>query len=194
MSEFSESYHLLTDVRKDVFDLLQRGRCTGYVFEPTNGWTSFVVKYSSFSPMKELTTQNLGILLHYVNFEEHGWRFEIFSGSESLGYYENVWDPEWEIKTILDGARLKALLPKYLAHLTNETIDQLLYPKSVDEILESNQQDAFAEMIQLEHYSWLTYQHVDNLVHDDRWKDQVSVQHIESKGAVPSHIHKRLNI
>ena len=50
MSEFSESYHLRSERAQDAIDILKSAGKKGYVYEPINGWVTFLPEGGVFEP------------------------------------------------------------------------------------------------------------------------------------------------
>ena len=75
MSEFSESYHLRSDRMEDAVELLQRAKLRGYVYQPVNGWVTFLAQDGVFEPDEKIVAAATKPLLHYVSAEDHGWSF-----------------------------------------------------------------------------------------------------------------------
>ena len=50
MSEFSESYHLRSERADDAIELLRRAKRKGYVYQPINGWITFLAEEGVFEP------------------------------------------------------------------------------------------------------------------------------------------------
>ena len=72
MSEFSESYHLRSERADDAIELLRRAKRKGYVYEPVNGWVSFVADDGTFEPDEQIVADARHPLLHFVSAEDHG--------------------------------------------------------------------------------------------------------------------------
>ena len=88
MSEFSCSYHLKSESIDDCKKLIKRADLAGFLFPPKNGWVSFVVDEPDFQFSKRLIDANEGILLNYINAEDHGWSFEIYNKNEKICRFE----------------------------------------------------------------------------------------------------------
>ena len=92
MSEFSCSYHLKTESVDDCINLIKRANTTGFVFPARDGWISFVVDEPDFIFSKSLIDANDGILLNFINAEDHGWSFEVFNNSSKVCKFECDYD------------------------------------------------------------------------------------------------------
>jgi len=88
MSEFTEAYYLRTKNRDDVIELIKQANMKGYVFPEKNGWVTFVVNGEFSSAPEQLIKSNQGILVHFENAEDHGWKFEIYKKDKLSVYYE----------------------------------------------------------------------------------------------------------
>jgi hypothetical protein len=88
MSEFSCSYHLKSDSVDDCVDLIKRANTTGFVFPAREGWISFVVDEPDFIFSKKLIDANDGVLLQFINAEDHGWTFEVFNKNTRMCKFE----------------------------------------------------------------------------------------------------------
>ncbi|GBG07620.1 hypothetical protein PAT3040_02176 [Paenibacillus agaridevorans] len=75
MSEFSASYHIRTNAKTKVVDLIKDSDNKGYVFEETNGWVTFLIDGPAFNINESVLLCNPGLLVHYNYAEDHGWEF-----------------------------------------------------------------------------------------------------------------------
>ena len=113
MSEFSESYHLLTEDQHAGVALLERAGRAGWVFPPANGWCTVVVD-GEFTgmPAGAVIAANEGVLLQYVNAEDHGWGFTVWNETAEISAYGIGWTEEIQADTSqLDLAKLREYLP-----------------------------------------------------------------------------------
>jgi len=92
MSEFSESYHLRSERADDAIELLRRAKRKGYVYEPVNGWVSFVAEDGVFEPDERIVAAATQPLLHFVSAEDHGWSFALFDGGKVVCGYRCEWE------------------------------------------------------------------------------------------------------
>jgi hypothetical protein len=88
VSEFSCSYHLKSDSIDDCVSLIRKAKVTGFVFPAREGWVSFVVNEPDFVFSKKLMDANDGVLLNFINAEDHGWSFEIFNKNTRICKFE----------------------------------------------------------------------------------------------------------
>ena len=88
MSEFSCSYHLKSENINDCINLVKRAKISGFIFPPKNGWVSFVVDEPDFKFSGKLIETNEGVLLNYINAEDHGWSFDIFDKNNRVCKFE----------------------------------------------------------------------------------------------------------
>lgn len=84
MSEFSESYLLRSDHAEDAIVLLRRAKVKGFVYQPANGWVTFVSEGGSFEPDQRIIASTQQPLLHYASAEDHGWGFVLFNQARLL--------------------------------------------------------------------------------------------------------------
>src|SRR6185436_7148269 len=94
MSEFSESYHLRSERAEDAIELLRRAKCKGYVYQPVNGWVTFLAEEGVFEPDERIVAAASHPLLHYVSAEDHGWSFALFDRGKAVSAYRCDWDDE----------------------------------------------------------------------------------------------------
>jgi hypothetical protein len=98
VSEFSESFHLRSDDQAEGVDLLRRSGLAGWVFPPADGWVTIVVERDfTGEPEPALTAANTGVLLLYVNAEDHGWSLTLWEGSEERSHYEAEWTEDMSV-------------------------------------------------------------------------------------------------
>src|SRR6476620_5469122 len=98
MSEFSESYHLRSERADDAVELLRRAKRKGYVFQPANGWVTFLVEEGNFEPDRQIVAAATHPLLHYVSAEDHGWSFALFDRTKIVSAYRCDWNHDIEAK------------------------------------------------------------------------------------------------
>ena len=94
MSEFSCSYHLKTESVDDCVNLIKKANTTGFVFPARDGWVSFVVDVPDYVFSKSLIDANDGVLLNFINAEDHGWSFEVFNNSSKVCKFESYYCEE----------------------------------------------------------------------------------------------------
>jgi hypothetical protein len=94
MSEFSESYHLRSERTEDAVKLLRSAKRKGYVYQPVNGWVTFVAEGGNFEPDQKIIIAAHQPLLHFVSAEDHGWSFALFDLTKILSAYRCDWDNE----------------------------------------------------------------------------------------------------
>lgn len=78
MSEFSASYHLKTNDRAKVEELIKNSDNKGYIFEETNGWVTFLIEGPAFDINEAVIECNPGTMVHYIYAEDHGWELRVF--------------------------------------------------------------------------------------------------------------------
>ena len=92
MSEFSESYHLRSERPEDAVELLRRAKWRGYVYQPVNGWVTFLAEGGVFEPDKRIIAAAMHPLLHYVSAEDHGWSFTLYDHGKVVSRYRCDWE------------------------------------------------------------------------------------------------------
>jgi hypothetical protein len=100
VSEFSESHHLATTDQAEGVSLLERSGLAGWVFPPSAaGWTAVVPEAPFTSdPSAELLGENVGVLLYYLNAEDHGWGLAAYDGPELVFEAWTEWDDEVTVR------------------------------------------------------------------------------------------------
>ncbi|MDQ6420580.1 hypothetical protein RB620_14210 [Paenibacillus sp. LHD-117] len=157
MSEFSASYHLKTDDRNQVVKLIRDSGNTGFVFEETNGWVTFLIEGPAFDISESVISCNPGMLVHYSHAEDHGWELRIFNKDEIVFDYTCDWTDDIQIrKELFDLDLIKELV----INQGNSTADLegLFDLKDFD--FDQSPAFAFAELIGLVHYEWLSADYV----------------------------------
>jgi len=167
MSEFSESYHLRSERAEDAIELLRRVKRRGYVYQPANGWVSFVAEDGDFEPDERIVAAASQPLLHFVSAEDHGWSFTLFERGKEVSSY----GCEWENDVTADDSEysreaLQRLVPSADPELLDE-LERRFHPKEIDELLELNLPRLFAQALGLEHYEWFSYDYIASDSPDD---------------------------
>jgi hypothetical protein len=157
MSEFSESYHLRSERAEDAVELLRRAGHKGYVYQPTNGWVTFLADEGDFEPDERIVAAAKHPLLHYVSAEDHGWSFEMFERGEIISGYRCDWDDEIRVD---DSKYSRDALLRVAPSAQLEEFEQHLQPDDLDEMIEAEPSNVFAHGLGLEHYEWLSYDYV----------------------------------
>jgi hypothetical protein len=184
MGEFSESYHLMADDQPKGVAILERAGVAGFVFPAGNGWVTMVPGGGDLGvPNATVAAASPGSLLYYVNAEDHGWSFIVFSDGERASTYACVWDdPEVLIgdEVGIDDEHLDLeVLVRMLRRRgrdqdeAREELRRILFPEDRGALAEfyeetdgGNPGHAFAELLGLQHYSWISphYLEVDETV------------------------------
>lgn len=162
MSEFSESYHLRSDRTEDAVELLQRAKLRGYVYQPVNGWVTFLAQDGVFEPDEKIVAAATKPLLHYVSAEDHGWSFELFNQSEIVCRYRCDWDDEIRPD---DSGYSPAVLRQFVPSANPALLDELqplLRPDDFDALFNGEASKVLARALGLEHYDWLSYEYMKN--------------------------------
>ncbi|WP_141504672.1 hypothetical protein [Paenibacillus luteus] len=164
MSEFSQSYHLRTSDKEEVITLLKRSGKHGYVFEPTNGWVTFVVADGDFSADEEVTKQNRGTLVHYVYAEDHGWELLVYHSNQIVFDFNCAWEDDLVIKAEKLDVNVIAKLILEQGNAV-ENFESIFEIKDIEELFALETPPAFliADLLGIIHYNWISYENV----HDD---------------------------
>jgi len=167
MSEFSESYHLRSERADDAIELLRRVKHKGYVYQPVNGWVSFVAENGVFEPDARIVAAANHPLLHFVSAEDHGWSFTLFDGGKVVSGYRC----DWEDDVNADDSKysrevLQRLVPSAQPSLLDE-FERRMHPADFDELLELKLSRLLAQALGLEHYDWLAYDYIASDSPDD---------------------------
>jgi len=161
MSEFSESYHLRSDRAEDAVDLLRRAKLKGYVFEPADGWVTFLVEDAVFKPNQRIVDCSRQLLLHYVSAEDHRWGFSLFSKGKTACAYSCEWDPHLTVNdTEYCREELERLVPSADSSLLDE-FEQNMRPAGYRDLNGAEVSKTFARALGLEHYDWVAYHYLE---------------------------------
>jgi hypothetical protein len=159
MSEFSASYHIRTNDKTKVVDLIKDSDNKGYVFEETNGWVTFLIDGPAFNINESVLLCNPGLLVHYIYAEDHGWEFRVFNKDEMIFEYKCDWTDEITIeKELFDVSIIKELI----ASQGNSIRD-------VEELFDLNDFDfeeppayVLATKLGLVHFEWLSVDYIED--------------------------------
>lgn len=178
MSEFSESYHLRSARREDACELLREAGLSGYVYPAAHGWVTFVADGGQFEPDPRIVGAARSPLLHYVCAEDHGWSFSLFDRAQVVCAYRCDWNDD---VTFDDAHYARTALEKIVPNIDADALDafeKLLRPTDFEEVMESETAKVFAQVVGLEHYDWLDYDHVarDFRESPDDFRDVVEVR------------------
>jgi hypothetical protein len=160
MSEFSESYHLRSERAEDAVEVLRRARRKGYVYQPINGWVTFLAADGVFEPDKRIVAAAAHPLLHYVSAEDHGWSFTLYDRSKVVSSYRCDWDNDIRID---DSGYSRAALQQFVPSAQPALLDDFerrLHPNDFDELFEAEPSKLLAQALGLEHYDWLAYDYI----------------------------------
>jgi len=160
MSEFSESYHLRGTSRREAITLLQRAGLAGYVFPALDGWVTFVAEGEPFKLNERLVAANEGVLVRWVFADDHGWAFDVVKARKPILRYECSWEEEIEVDGKISHAALQQALGMELPGLAGEAGVTVLYPESIEQLLEVKPAYSFAKAIGLTNYRWLAYDYL----------------------------------
>jgi hypothetical protein len=167
MSEFSESYHLRSERAEDAIELLRSAKRKGFVYEPANGWVTFVAEDANFEPDKRIVSAARQPLLHFVSAEDHGWSFSLFDGGKVVCEYSCEWEEDISAD---DSKYSRKALEQRVPSAHGPSLDDFerrMQPQSIDDLLEAAPSRVFAEAIGLERYEWLSYEYLSGDFGDD---------------------------
>ena len=149
MSEFSESYHLRSERPEDAVELLRRAKLKGYVYQPVNGWVTFVVEQGVFEPDRRIVEAARQPLLHYVSAEDHGWSFALYDGAKVVSGYRCEWDDDITVDdSQYSRAVLQQLVPTLQPAFWRE-FEKQMHPTDFDELFEADPSKVFAQALGL---------------------------------------------
>lgn len=172
MSEFSQSYHMVAEQQADAVALLARAGIGGWVLPASNGWVTFLPDPDAFGvPSPEVVASNFGVLLWYLNAEDHGWSFAVFEDSSSVCAYGCAWEDALVVHDeALDQAVVEALVGVNALDPVGimPQVHALLHPEGLEQLggyvvhtEGRNPGHGFAEAIGLEHFHWLSRDYVE---------------------------------
>lgn len=155
MSDFSDQLHLKTTQTADALQILSKAGAKGYVFQPTNGWVTFLAQERN-----KLSAYNEGLLLHFSRTSDFlGWGFTLYEGTELVSEYsiQDYFDGFIINKEQLNFDKLVSVLA--LDEATQEALNTLF---SIDNPEEAEGGDfSFAQLLGLEHIEYLAFEVVD---------------------------------
>ncbi len=156
MSEFSESYHLLTTDREDGVNLLLNASLAGFVFPQANGWVTLLAEGEMYAPNTKLVEANSGYLLHYFFGEDDGWGFELFYQDQVVSGYDCYWS---ESLIIRDNNLALDPFKNIIFQKEPGKIDALqdLFLSAYDNGVDPEIACRFSDIIGLVYYRWLSY-------------------------------------
>jgi hypothetical protein len=164
MSDFSAAYHLKTDNKQDVLDLLTRAELTGYLFQPVNGWVTFVTEIDEFSADSKITDSNKGILLFFNRTSDFlGWGFNIFEDATLIGKYSIFEDEDENLK--ITNTTENQILSKIVETSKINSLNELLNPPSSEVAYEKGDYE-FSKIVGLENIEWTSFMQIDCNVED----------------------------
>lgn len=191
MSEFSQSYHLLSS-QEDAIELINRAGERGFVFENDNRWTTFVIVGDEFKPSDAIVESNKDTLVHYVYAEDHGWSLSIFKQSALIFNYDCSWDnmedfgfSEEELAHMFDGGERRHsaieifdldVVTKLVEEAGNDSTDlAALFTKDEEIIFAMEVPSAYqiAQKLGIAHYAWISADSLDE--DDDYYKNIIKV-------------------
>lgn len=166
MSEYSESYHLRSERAEDAIDLLRRAKLKGYVYQPVNGWVTFLAEEGIFEPDERIVAAASHPLLHYVSAEDTGWSFRLYDRTKVVSGYRCDWD---DVVHYDDSKYSRTGLQQFIPSAQPALLDHFerrMHPKDFNELFESEPPKLFAQAVGLEHYDWLAYDYIARDFHE----------------------------
>ena len=165
MSEFSESFHLRSEVQADGERLLRRAGFGGAVFSAVRGWVTIVAACDLYEGVEAMAGANEGVLLHYFYAEDHCWQFAVYEGGRKICRYECDWVEDFGFD---DSGVDKAVLVGLLRDKSLEgELESVLRPAGIEAIITDSPAYRFAELVGLEHYEWLGGGHLGEIEERD---------------------------
>ena len=158
MSEFSESFHLRTNEKKEGIELLKNLGITGIVFDAINNWVTVLPEgelNSQISPMSSYK----GTVLHYLYAEDHAWMTSLFTNGASISSFVCAWDPEIYIED--SSLNIDALSKLITSPTLLPQLEELFKINDIDKLFKVNPAYTFASLMGLEHYEWLSGQDIE---------------------------------
>lgn len=159
MSEFSASCHLRTENQAAAVKLIKDSGNTGYVYEETNGWVTFLIEGAGLSIDRKVIECNPGLLVHYIYAEDHGWELRIYNKDELVFEYGCDWTDDIQItKSVFDLELIQEIiigqgnqLPNLEALFNMTEFDDELPPAYI-----------LAESFGLVNYEWVSADYMDS--------------------------------
>ena len=146
---------------EDAVELLQRAKLRGYVFQPVNGWVTFLAQDGVFEPDQRIVDATTKPLLHYVSAEDHGWSFVLFNEGNIVCRYRCDWDDDIRFEdSEYSRAAIQQTVPSAKPALLDE-LQPLLEPDDLDVLFDAEPSKVLARALGLEHYDWLSYEYME---------------------------------
>ncbi|KGE16808.1 hypothetical protein [Paenibacillus wynnii] len=165
MSEFSESYHLLSNNQQEGVSLLQNAGIGGFVFPETNNWVTLLPEGDIFELNNELISHNPGVLLHYIYAEDHGWSLSVFEGTNQTFHYECTWEEEVENNyQEINKSKIIEIMnrnPSKEKDITAFEISKYFKIRDQEELFELIPAYRVAELIGLSNFEWISYEYME---------------------------------
>lgn len=157
MSDFSDTYHLRTSHVEDAVALLRRAGIQGFVLPETEEWVLIVPSGEVFVPNQKLIAANQGELLHFIYVEDHGWGFELYKGSDEVLGYACSWDQVITVERSMDYSALIERQPAFGERYSQEQLQRLFEPNSLEMLFDLSPADACADVFGLKYVHWIRY-------------------------------------
>ena len=159
MSEFSSSYHIRTESKKELAQKLRRAGYAGVIFGPSGGWSTFVpysgkcrIGIESFDGrLANSISEKLGeTVLHYFYAEDFGWGFSLSDPDGNEARFSCWWYPS----QLTDSSNIES---DFLLEIINsDIIRDLLKISDSANSGENSQAYRFAKALRLPAFRWLS--------------------------------------
>lgn len=168
MSEFSESYHIKNGSLEDSIQLIKMSSQSGYVGKFCDGWSTLIPESAICNDFVdyEIIKHNTGILLQFINPEDHGFLFRLFNGQQLVS--ECIFDYN-DTKPIVDISKLNSLEFINLTGIgiSDIELEKLLLPKEWEECFSLPGRLMELLGIAPKAYSWISYYYCQLLEKED---------------------------
>jgi hypothetical protein len=161
--ELSESYHLWTSDEQDAVKILEEAHHPGYVFQPANGWVTFVVDDARQRPESKFVDRTTNPILHYFYDDESGWGFTLFREGKVVSKYRCEWRRKTNWFQVIDRKYRPEPFEPFVAKDKQALlvdVGRLLRPRTFQELELASAADRFAEAVGLVNYSDTSYMDV----------------------------------
>lgn len=166
MSEFSDSYHLRSQISLEGVNLLNKADLRGFVFPESNGWVTLVAEGSDLMPNEKLIEANCGSLIQIVSAEDHGWYFSVYENDKRVCHYECSWSEGIEIidEELNYDVLMKLIRDNNSLEKTNkQELENMLHPQSFKDIFNvPSASTQIASLLGLKYFSWVSFHYVVN--------------------------------
>lgn len=187
MSEFSESFHLMTLEQSKAVTFVRNAEMSGYVYSEKNGWVTFVVEDRGKNVDEKLSELNPGILIYYVYLEDHMWILKIYNKDELVFDYEADWAGESLVikKRLFDLEILHELIMQQ--GNSTEDIEQIFDFKSNEINYENPPPYLIAKRLGLENFEWISSDTLSSLDEKELIEMEIVAVETASNEAIEDH-------